>query len=414
MHITDSIRYVGVNDHQVDLFEGLYPVPDGVSYNSYVILDEKIAVMDPVDQHFGDEWLQNVRKVLGERLPDYIVVHHMEPDHSANLARFMEEFPQATVVSSDKAFTMMKAYFGKDYADRRIVVKEGDKLALGQHTLTFIAAPMVHWPEVMMSYEASTGTLFSADGFGKFGALDIEEVQSQTERVSANAGIGDTKPAAGEDRSGPTHEWACEARRYYFGIVGKYGAQVQAVLKKAAGLDIRRICPLHGPVLEGDMLAEAIRLYQIWSSYGVESEGVVVAYASIYGHTKEAALHLAAKLEAKGCKVALHDLCRTEIYEAVEDAFRYGKLALASVTYNADVLPPMRAFLHHLTARGYQNRKVALIESGSWAPMAAKVMKELLAPCKNVTILENTVRVLGSMSEENRTQLTAMAEELAK
>ncbi|MBR3763128.1 MAG: FprA family A-type flavoprotein [Clostridia bacterium] len=384
MHITDSIRYVGVNDHGIDLFEGLYPVPEGVSYNSYVILDEKVAVMDPVDQHFGDEWLANIRDVLGERQPDYIIVHHMEPDHSANLARFMDEFPGAAVVASDKAFAMMKAYFGTDYADRRVVVREGSELSLGQHTLSFIAAPMVHWPEVMMSYETSTGTLFSADGFGKFGALDVEA------------------------------EWACEARRYYFGVVGKYGAQVQAVLKKVSARDIRCICPLHGPVLEGDALAEALRLYQIWSSYGVESEGVVVAYASIYGHTKEAALALASDLEAKGVKVVLHDLCRTEIYEAVEDAFRYGKLVLASVTYNADVLPPMRAFLHHLTSRGYQNRTVALIESGSWAPMAAKVMRELLAPCKNVTVLEDTVRILGRMSDENRRQLAAMADELTR
>ena len=383
MHITDSIRYVGVNDHDIDLFEGLYPVPDGISYNSYVILDEKVAVMDPVDQHFGDEWLANVREALGGRQPDYIVVHHMEPDHSANLARFMEEFPGATVVASDKAFTMMKAYFGQDYAQNRRIVREGDQLSLGRHTLSFIAAPMVHWPEVMMSFEAATGTLFSADSFGKFGALDVED------------------------------EWACEARRYYFGIVGKYGAQVQAVLKKAAALDVRRICPLHGPVLEGDMLAEALRLYQIWSSYGVESEGVVIAYASIYGHTAESALALASDLEAKGMKVALHDLCRTEIYEAVEDAFRYGKLILASVTYNADVLPPMRAFLHHLTSRGYQGRQVALIESGSWAPMAAKVMRELLAPCKNLTIREEAVRILGSMSDENRRQIAALAEELA-
>ena len=383
MHLSDNIRYVGVNDHEIDLLEGLYPVPDGISYNSYVILDEKVAVMDPVDQHFGDEWLANVREALGGRQPDYIVVHHMEPDHSANLARFMEEFPGATVVASDKAFTMMKAYFGQDYAQNRRIVREGDQLSLGRHTLSFIAAPMVHWPEVMMSFEAATGTLFSADSFGKFGALDVED------------------------------EWACEARRYYFGIVGKYGAQVQAVLKKAAALDVRRICPLHGPVLEGDMLAEALRLYQIWSSYGVESEGVVIAYASIYGHTAESALALASDLEAKGMKVALHDLCRTEIYEAVEDAFRYGKLILASVTYNADVLPPMRAFLHHLTSRGYQGRQVALIESGSWAPMAAKVMRELLAPCKNLTIREEAVRILGSMSDENRRQIAALAEELA-
>ena len=341
--------------------------------------------MDPVDQHFGDEWLANVREALGSRQPDYLIVHHMEPDHSANLARFMDAFPGAAVVASDKAFTMMKAYFGQDYADRRVVVKEGSTLPLGQHTLSFIAAPMVHWPEVMMSFETATGTLFSADAFGKFGALDQED-----------------------------DGWACEARRYYFGIVGKYGAQVQAVLKKAAALDVRRICPLHGPVLTGDALCEAVRLYDIWSSFGVESEGVVVAYASIYGHTKEAALALASDLEAKGVKVALHDLCRTEIYEAVEDAFRYGKLALACVTYNTDVLPPMRAFLHHLSSRGWRNRTVALIEGGSWAPMAAKVMTELLAPCKDVTILENPVRILGAMTGENRTQIAALADALAK
>ena len=383
MHITDYIRYVGVNDHDIDLFEGLYPVPDGVSYNSYVIVDEKIAVLDPVDQHFGDEWLANVREALKGRQPDYIVVHHMEPDHSANLARFMDEFPGAVVVASDKAFTMMKAYFGKDYADNRRIVRDGDKLVLGTHTLAFIAAPMVHWPEVMMSFDEATGTLFSADGFGKFGALDQED-----------------------------GGWACEARRYYFGIVGKYGTMVQNVLKKAAALKIDRICPLHGPVLEGEQLAEARRLYGIWSSYGVESEGVTIAYASIYGHTAEAALALAADLEAKGVKVAVHDLCRTEIYEAVEDAFRYGKLALASVTYNGDVLPPMRAFLHHLSSRAYQNRTVALIEAGSWAPMAAKVMTELLSPCKNLSMLENSVRILGSMSEENRRQIAAMADAL--
>ena len=384
MHILDDVRYVGVNDHQVDLFEGLYPVPDGVSYNSYVILDEKIAVLDPVDQHFGDAWLQNVRGALDGRQPDYLIVHHMEPDHSANLARFVDEFPGVTVVASDKAFTMMKAYFGKDYASQRRIVREGDELPLGRHTLTFIAAPMVHWPEVMMTYDAATGTLFSADGFGRFGALDVEQ------------------------------EWSCEARRYYFGIVGKYGVQVQSVLKKAAALKIDRICPLHGPVLEGGMLQEALRLYQLWSSFSVESEGVVIAYASIYGHTKEAALQLQQELEARGCKTAIHDLCRCDVYETVEDAFRYSKLVLASVTYNADILPPMRAFLHHLTARGYQNRQVALIESGSWAPMAAKVMRDLLTPCKNLTILDNPVRILGAMTDDNRAQLAAMAQELAR
>ena len=383
MHLPDDIRYVGVSDHDIDLFEGLYPVPEGVSYNSYVILDEKAAVLDPVDAHFGDRWLHNIREALAGRRPDYLIVHHMEPDHSANLARFMDEFPGATVVASDKAFTMMKAYFGRDYADNRRIVREGDKLVLGRHTLTFIAAPMVHWPEVMMSFDEASGTLFSADAFGSFGTLDAER------------------------------PWAPEARRYYHGIVGKFGAQVQAVLKKAAALDVRRICSLHGPMLTGDALKEALRLYQLWSRWDAEEEGVVIAYASIYGNTKEAAVALAADLHDRGCSVMLYDLCRCDVYQAVAAAFRFDRLVLASVTYNGDVLPPMRAFLQHLTSRSYQNRTVALIEGGSWAPTAAKVMRELLSAARNVTVLEDAVRILGAMSGENRTQLSAMAESLA-
>ncbi len=383
MYILDDIRYVGVNDHEVDLFEGLYPVPEGVSYNSYVILDEKVAVMDPVDARFGDAWLENLRGALQGRTPDYIVVHHMEPDHSACLKLFTDAYPEAAVVASDKAFAMMKAYFGTDYAARRVVVKEGDTLSLGRHSLSFIAAPMVHWPEVMMSFDEASGTLFSADGFGKFGALDVEA------------------------------DWACEARRYYFGIVGKYGAQVQNVLRKAAALNVTRICPLHGPVLEAP-LDEYLKLYQTWSSYGVESEGVVIAYASIYGHTREAAMYLAEKLEARGCKVALHDLCRCEIYETVEDAFRYGKLVLATTTYNADIFPFMRTFIDHLTERNYQSRQVGFIENGSWAPMAAKVMKGMFEKSKNITFCANTVTIVSALNATSEAQLEALADELVK
>ena len=382
MLLPENIRYVGVDDHDIDLFEGLYPAPQGMSYNSYVLLDEKVAVLDPVDARFGDTWLEKVHNALGSRQPDYLIVHHMEPDHSANLARFMQVYPTATVVASDKAFTMMKAYFGQDYADRRRIVREGDQLPLGQHTLTFIAAPMVHWPEVMMSYEQTTGTFFSADAFGKFGALDVE------------------------------NPWRDEARRYYFGIVGKYGAQVQTVLKKAAALPLQRICPLHGPVLTGHAMGEAIALYKAWSAYEAESDGIVIAYASIYGNLKAAALALADALTARGRQVVLHDLCRDDVYATVADAFRYGKLVLASVTYNSDVLPPMRTLIHHLVSRGYQGRTVALMEAGSWAPMAAKVMRELLAPCKSLILPEESVRILGAMNESTPPQLTALADRL--
>ena len=382
MYITDDIRYVGVNDHQVDLFEGQYVVPNGMSYNSYVILDEKIAVMDTVDANFGTQWLENINRVLDGRSPDYLVVHHMEPDHSANIDVFLKAYPEATVVSSAKAFAMMKNFFGTDYSGRRVVVGEGDTLALGKHTLTFVTAPMVHWPEVIVSYDSCDKVLFSADGFGKFGALDVEE------------------------------EWACEARRYYIGIVGKYGPQVQALLKKAAGLDIAIICPLHGPVLTED-LGYYINLYDIWSSYKVESEGVVIAYASIYGNTKAAAELLARKLEEKGRKVALHDLARTDMAEAVEDAFRYGHLVLASTTYNGDIFPFMKTFIHHLTERNYQNRTVGLMENGSWAPVAAKVMKGMLEKSKNITFTDTTVRILSALSDESRAQIDALAAELA-
>ena len=383
MTITKDIRYIGVNDHQVDLFEGQYDVPNGMAYNSYVIMDEKVAVMDTVDQNFGDEWLANMEKELEGRQPDYLIVQHMEPDHSANIAVFLAKYPAATVVASAKAFTMMKQFFGTDYADRRIVVGEGDTLSLGVHTLTFVTAPMVHWPEVIVTYDSYDKVLFSADGFGKFGALDVEE------------------------------DWACEARRYYIGIVGKYGAQVQALLKKAAGLDIAIICPLHGPVLT-ENLGYYINLYDIWSSYRVESEGVVVAYTSIYGNTKKAAVLLAEKLEAKGVKVALTDLARDDIHEAVEDAFRYSKLVLATTTYNGDIFPYMKEYIHHLTERSYQNRTVAFIENGSWAPMAAKIMKKMLEGSKNLTFAENTVKIFSALNEKNIAEIDALVEELTK
>ena len=382
MHITDDVRYVGVNDHEIDLFEGLYPVPNGVAYNSYVILDEKVAVMDAVDAHFGGTWLGNVRNVLDGRQPDFLIVHHMEPDHSASIALFMDAFPEAMIVSSAKAFPMMKAFFGEDYASRRIIVKEGDFLTLGKHTLQFIAAPMVHWPEVIMTYDQTDKTLYSADGFGKFGALDVDE------------------------------DWACEARRYYFGIVGKYGAQVQAVLKKAAALDIQTICPLHGPVLQADALVEALQLYNIWSSYQPESKGVLIAHASVYGNTRAAAEKLADSLRAKGVKVAVQDLTRCDIAEAVEDAFRYDRMVLAAATYNADVFPPMRNFLTWLSERGYRNRKVGLIENGSWAPMAAKVMRGMLEGCKDVTILDPVVKIQSALNADSAAQLDALADTL--
>ena len=384
MFITNDIRYVGVNDHQVDLFEGQYVVPNGMAYNSYVILDEKVAVMDTVDQNFGDEWLANIRAELGDRQPDFLVVHHMEPDHSANIDFFLKAYPQATVVSSAKAFTMMEQFFGTDYADRRVVVGEGDTLCLGRHTLTFVTAPMVHWPEVIVSYDSCDKVLFSADGFGKFGALDVEE------------------------------DWACEARRYYIGIVGKYGKQTQALLKKAAGLDIAIICPLHGPVLT-ENLGYYLNLYDIWSGYKVESEGVVIAYTSIYGNTKKAVELLEQKLLENGCpKVVVNDLARSDMAECVEDAFRYGKLVLATTTYNGDVFPHMKEFIHHLTERNYQNRTVAFVENGSWAPVATKVMAKMLESSRNLTYAENNVKIFSALSDESRTQIEALAEELCR
>ncbi len=384
MHITKDIRYIGVNDHQVDLFEGQYVVPNGMAYNSYVILDEKVAVMDTVDQHFIGQWLANLEAVLEGRKPDYLVVHHMEPDHSAGIAAFLNAYPQAVVVSSAKAFAMMKNFFGDDYAQRRIVVGEGSVLPLGSHSLTFVTAPMVHWPEVVVSYDSLDKVLFSADGFGKFGALDAQE------------------------------DWACEARRYYIGIVGKYGAQVQALLKKAAGLDIAIICPLHGPILT-ENLGYYLNLYNTWSSYGVESEGVVIAYTSVYGNTRAAAELLAQQLEAMGCpKVALNDLARCDMAEAVEDAFRYGKLVLATTTYNADIFPHMKEFIHHLTERNFQNRTVAFMENGSWAPMAIKVMQKMLEGSKNLTYAEHNVKILSALSDESRSQIKALAQELCK
>ena len=382
MFITNDIRYVGVNDHQVDLFEGQYVVPNGMSYNSYVILDEKVAVMDTVDQNFGEEWLGNIRAELDGRKPDYLVVHHMEPDHSANIDVFLKAYPEATVVSSAKAFTMMKQFFGTDYADRRVVVGEGDTLSLGKHVLTFVTAPMVHWPEVIVSYDSCDKVLFSADGFGKFGALDVEE------------------------------DWACEARRYYIGIVGKYGMQTQKLLQKAAGLDIAIICPLHGPVLTED-LGYYINLYDIWSGYKVESEGVVIAYTSVYGHTKAAVRLLERKLIENGCpKVVVNDLARCDMAEAVEDAFRYGKLVLATTTYNGDVFPFMKEFIHHLTERGYQNRTIGLVENGSWTPTAVKVMLKMFEDSKNLTFCENTVKILSALSDDSRAQIEALAKEL--
>ncbi len=383
MTITKDIRYIGVNDHQVDLFEGQYVVPNGMAYNSYVILDEKIAVMDTVDIHFTQEWLDNLSAQLEGRKPDYLVVQHMEPDHAGSIALFLEAYPQATVVSSAKAFVMMKNFFGSDYADRRIVVGEGDTLSLGLHTLTFVTAPMVHWPEVIVTYDSYDKVLFSADGFGKFGALDAEE------------------------------DWACEARRYYIGIVGKYGPQVQALLKKAATLDIQTICPLHGPVLT-ENLGYYINLYDIWSSYRVESEGIVIAYTSVYGNTKAAVELLAEKLEAKGQKVSVTDLARDDMAEAVEDAFRYGKLVLATSTYNGDVFPFMKEFINHLTERNFRNRTIGLMENGSWAPVAAKVMKKMLEGSKDLTILEPTVTILSALSDKSRAQIDALAEALCK
>ena len=383
MNITNDIRYIGVNDHQIDLFEGQYIVPNGMSYNSYAIIDDKIAIMDSVDRNFKEEWLRNITETLGGRKPDYLIVQHMEPDHSANVAAFMEAYPDATVVASSKAFSMMQYFFGTDYADRRIVVGEGDQLNLGKHILTFVAAPMVHWPEVIVTYDAYDKVLFSADGFGKFGALDAEE------------------------------DWACEARRYYIGIVGKYGAQVQSLLKKAAALDIAIICPLHGPVLTED-LSYYINLYDIWSSYRVESEGVVIAYTSVYGNTKEAVELLEKKLLEKGCpKVVVHDLARTDMAEAVEDAFRYGKLVLATTTYNGDVFPFMKEFIHHLKGHNFQSRTIGLMENGSWNPVAAKVMRSSLEGCKNLTFADTTVKIFSALNNTSRSQIDALAAELA-
>ena len=384
MNITNDVRYVGVNDRKIDLFEGQYVVPEGMAYNSYVILDEKVAVLDTVDRNFTHEWLDNVAAALGGRRPDYLIVQHMEPDHSANIVNFLSTYPDATVVSSAKAFAMMNNFYGRDFADRRIVVGEGSTLPLGRHTLSFIAAPMVHWPEVVMTYDACDKILFSADGFGKFGALDADE------------------------------DWACEARRYYFGIVGKYGAQVQAVLKKAAALDIEIICPLHGPILK-ENLGYYLDLYNTWSSYGVESDGIVIAYTSVYGNTKNAVLLLADKLKERGCpKVVLTDLARDDMAEAVEDAFRYGRLVLATTTYNADIFPFMRTFIEHLVERGYKNRTVALIENGSWAPQAAKVMRSMLEGCKEITFTEQTVRIASALNDVSRGEITALADELCR
>ena len=382
MTITKDIRYVGVNDHEVDLFEGQYVVPNGMSYNSYVILDEKIAVMDAVDANFVEEWLGNIRAALNGRKPDYLIVQHMEPDHSAGIDDFLAAFPEAQVVSSGKSFVMMQQFFGQDYADRRIAVGEGDTLVLGKHTLHFVTAPMVHWPEVIFTYDSADKVLFSADAFGKFGALDVEE------------------------------DWACEARRYYIGIVGKYGVQVQNVLKKAAALDIAAICPLHGPVLT-ENLGYYFNLYDIWSSYRVESEGVVIAYTSIYGHTKAAVELLAEALTAQGCpKVVINDLARCDMAEAVEDAFRYGKLVLATTTYNGDIFPFMKEFIHHLTERGYKNRTIGMIENGSWSPIAAKMMAKYLEGSKNITYTDTTVKIFSAMNDENRNQIEMLAKEL--
>ncbi len=380
--ITKDIVYVGVNDHAVDLFEGQYDVPNGMAYNSYVILDEKVAVMDTVDRNFTHEWLDNVAGALGGRKPDYLIVQHMEPDHSANIVNFAKTYPTATIVSSAKAFVMMKNFFGTDFEDRRVVIGDGDTLSLGRHTLTFVAAPMVHWPEVVMTYDSCDKVLFSADGFGKFGALDVEE------------------------------DWACEARRYYFGIVGKYGVQVQNVLKKAAGLDIQIICPLHGPVLS-ENLGYYLGLYNTWSSYTAETDGVVICYTSVYGNTKQAALLLADKLKAYGCpKVAVNDLARCDMAEAVEDAFRYGKLVLATTTYNADIFPFMKEFVNHLTERGYRNRTVGIIENGSWAPQAAKTIRGMFEGSKNITFTDTTVKIISALNDESKQQVDDLAKEL--
>ena len=380
--ISKDIKYIGVNDHKIDLFEGQYIVPNGMAYNSYIIEDDKIAVMDSVDAKFGEEWLANIKNVLGEKTPDYLIVQHMEPDHSANISRFAKAYPDAVIVSTDKAFAMMMKFFEVDFSDRRIIVSDGETLNLGKHTLTFYTAPMVHWPEVMMSYESADKVLFSADAFGKFGALDAEE------------------------------DWACEARRYYFGIVGKYGVQVQAVLKKVSGLEIDTICPLHGPVLS-ENLGYYLDLYNTWSSYGVESEGVVICYTSVYGNTKKAVELLAQELENNGCqKVAVNDLARSDMAEAVEDAFRYGKIVLATTTYNGEIFPFMREFINELTERGYKNRKIGIIENGSWAPVAAKTIKKQFENSKDIVFTDTTVTIHSAVKAENVKQIKDLAKEI--
>lgn len=384
MTITNDIRYIGVNDHSIDLFEGLYTVPEGMAYNSYVITDEKIAVMDTVDSHFGEEWLSKLENALAGRKPDYLIIHHMEPDHSANIDKFVNAYPEATIVGNAKTFEMIDQFFGRGLCKNKLAVKNGEMLSLGRHELTFLFAPMVHWPEVMMSYDGTDKVLFSADAFGKFGALDCED-----------------------------KEWDCEARRYYVGIVGKYGMQVQTMLKKVATLDIKTICPLHGPVLTGD-LSHYTGLYDTWSSYGVESDGVCIAYTSVYGNTKKAAELLAKKLEERGCKAAISDLARCDMAEAVEDAFRYGKLVLATTTYNADIFPFMRQFIDHLTERGYQNRTLGFIENGTWAPAAAKTMKAMFEKSKNINYIDTTVTLRSAMTEENAEAIERMAEELCR
>ena len=384
MTITNDIRYIGVNDHDIDLFEGQYIVPEGMAYNSYVIIDEKIAVMDTVSADFREEWLANLENVLGGRKPDYLIIHHMEPDHSASIDKFISAYPEAAVVGNAKTFEMIDQFFGRGLCRNILAVKNGEMLSLGRHELTFLFAPMVHWPEVMMSYDGADKALFSADAFGKFGALDCQD-----------------------------KEWDCEARRYYMGIVGKYGMQVQAVLKKAAALDIKMICPLHGPVLTGD-LSHYTGLYDIWSSYGVESDGVCIAYTSVYGNTKRAAELLAKKLEERGCKAAISDLARCDMAEAVEDAFRYGKLVLATTTYNADIFPFMRQFIDHLTERNYQNRTLGFIENGTWAPAAAKIMKAMFERSKNINYIDTTVTLRSAMTEENAEAIERMAEELCR
>ena len=383
MEITKDIKYVGVNDHDIDLFEGQYIVENGMAYNSYVIMDDKIAVFDTVDARFGKEWLHNLEDVLKDRKPDYLIVQHMEPDHSANIALFMETYPEAQIVASAVAFNMMKQFFGTNFPDRQVMVSEGSTLSLGTHNLTFVTAPMVHWPEVIVTYDSTDKVLFSADAFGKFGALDVEE------------------------------DWACEARRYYIGIVGKYGVQVQALLKKAAALDIQTICPLHGPVLT-ENLGYYLDLYQTWSSYGVETPGVMIAYTSVYGHTKAAVELLADKLREAGCpKVVVNDLARCDMAEAVEDAFRYGKIIFATTTYNTEIFPFMHEFICHLTERNFQNRKVAFVENGSWVPAAAKIMKKMLENCKNLTYADTTVTIKSAMNDANIAQIEALAKEMA-